>query len=168
MRRLRSAVLLLPLVACGGTSRTSEPVPSDPVVLEVLGQGPDSELHPIPAGSSVPSAANGTDFGEWTAGTLGNPFPPKLVGFRIVNAGASDLVLDGPPFVEVTGPGAARFPLQDLCAGTLAPGQAMDFTLGFDGMGGVGRHDAQVVVHPRDAEDFTFVVSGTTVLPSQH
>ena len=94
-----AASTLLILAACG-SSRDPSAV-ADPVTLEVQGLAQDGTVSAIPGGDAAPSVANGTDFGTWTAGTIGNPIGPKFAMFQVVNVGDREVVLRGPPFVEI-------------------------------------------------------------------
>jgi len=156
------AICLL-LAACGGTSGPGEPV--TPAAVDVIGQGADQIFRLVPEGSRTPSSVNGTDFGSWSAGTIGNPIAPKVKTFEVLNVGGSQVLLRGPPFVEVTGNDAARFSVHDVSAATLATGQAEQFTIAFDGLGLLGPHAAEAVVHLPD-RDFMFTVTGTSASPS--
>ncbi len=170
VRVAASLAAVLPLLAaCGGPpgDEFGTPVVSPPAGVFVSGTAPDFSLAPIPRDSAEPSAANGTDFGLWTAGTLGQPFPPKLFQYEVRNDGDETVGLVGTPFVEVTGPDAARFAVFDLCGPALEPGATMTFAVSFDGMGEHRRHLAEVVVHLAGL-DYRFAVAGTTVAPSGH
>ena len=116
-------------------------------------------------GSGTPSPGNGTDFGAWSAGTIGNPIAPEAKPFEVLNFGGSQVLLRGPPFVEISGNDAARFSVRDISSATLAPGQAQQFTVAFDGLGLLGPHAAQAVVHLPD-RDYVFAIAGTSALPS--
>ena len=170
---LRTASSLLAaltlLSACGGTpgdgSGTPDPV-SEPQV-SVMGQAPLGNVARIPHGSEEPSAENGTDFGTWSAGTIGQPNSPKWAMFELRNESEETVDLSGAPFVEVTGPDAARFGVLDMCGPAVDPGASMFFWVSFDGMGERRRHVAEVRVHLA-GQDYRFAVAGTTVDPSQH
>ncbi|MFT3914898.1 MAG: hypothetical protein QM704_12525 [Anaeromyxobacteraceae bacterium] len=168
MRTFVPSLVVSTLLLGGCDSRREPSVAADPVTLEVQGLAQDGSVSAIPGGGAPPSVANGTDFGDWTAGTLGNPIGPKFAMFRVVNVGDHDVVLRGPPFVEVASGETARFALLDVCAATLAPGQAMTFSIGFDGLGEFGPHEATVAVHLASGEDFTFGIRGTSVPTGQH
>jgi hypothetical protein len=170
VRLASSLVAVLPiLAACGGASEDPPSAPVEPALARVVvsGTAPDFSLAPIPRGSTEPSTANGTDFGTWTAGTLGQPFPPKLFQYELRNDGDEPVGLVGTPFVEVIGPDAVRFAVFDLCGLALEPGSPMTFAVSFDGMGEHRRHLAEVVVH-LEGRDYTFAIAGTTVAPSGH
>lgn len=166
---MRRAVLALSLVlaACGGADpdRSGEPLAADAV--QILGTGWNGQTGLVPDGSATPSAENGTDFGAWSAGTIGNPVPPKGFSFEVRNTGAAPVGLPGLPHVEVVGAGAARFLVTDLCVDRLEGGASMTFQLAFDGLGALGHHHAEVVVH-LEGRDYRFAVTGETVPTGQH
>jgi hypothetical protein len=167
VNRLALPSLLVLLAACGGTDPAGTRADPAAAVVEVLGAGPGGVRVLIPDGSTTPTRDNGTDFGVWSAGTIGNPVPPKTFDFELRNAGTDAVDLPGTPHVEVAGPGAARFSVTDLCVTQLPGGTSMTFAVGFDGLGTFGPHFAEVTVH-LDARDYRFAVTGETVPTGQH
>ena len=167
MNRLALPSLLVLLSACGGPGPTEAGAGPAAAAVELHGTGLAGATGFIPDGSTTPSPDNGTDFGTWSAGTLGNPIPPKGFSFEVRNTGEAPVGLPGAPHVEVLGAGAARFVVTDLCVDTLPGGTSMSFQLAFDGLGALGPHFAEVIVH-LDGRDYRFAVRGETVPTGQH
>jgi len=123
--------------------------------------GPEISLsadnQPIQSGSTVPQAANETDFGigEINVDTVTR-------SFTIRNDGATDLNLTGPPVVTLSGSGVADFSVTlQPAISILAPGASTTFEIEFSPTV-LGARDAVVSLSSDDADEgtFTFAISG--------
>lgn len=155
------------MVGCGGhtMSGAEAPIPSVMVLGRAFASEPFLE---VPAGSATASTSNGTDFGEWTDGTLGQPQAPLQRSFQIRNEGLSvvNLASSGPG-AEALGPDRALFQVEGPTLSSIQPGGTATFLVGFTGGGQFGPHQATVAVH-LEGRDYTFKIAGTSVMSSNH
>jgi hypothetical protein len=117
---------------------------------------------------ATPSRANGTDFGGWNTGTLGNPAPLRSQRYEVRNEGSAAVPLPTGPRVAVVNADGPRFAvLQDLTGASLEPGGRLTFSISFDGGGSDGTHRATVLVRVPGLES-GFAIEGTTTPISIH
>ncbi len=151
------------LVGCGGSTHPGAAPPS----VQVMGRAFEGDpFVMVPDASSTTSPSNGTDFGEWSMGTLGQPLDPLQRSFELRNTGTSPVGL-ATPGLEVQGPDRALFPVVEPSPNSLSPGASATFRVAFTGGGGLGPHRATVVVHLQ-GRDYSFQVAGMSVLPVAH
>ena len=159
--------LLLTVIGCGGSAVFQATPDAGVGSFVVSGQGGDGVFRAIADESTSPSPTNGTDFGPWNTGTIGNPLPPKVLSYEITNDGSSALAVLGPPAVEVRGADAVRFAVTGPSVSSVSASATVQFTISFDGGGAVGQHSAQAVVHIASG-DFVFVITGQSTTVSIH
>jgi Flp pilus assembly protein TadG len=120
--------------------------------IAVSGNGQD-----ITDGDLTASPGDHTDFGSQAieSGTI-------VRTFTINNEGSLDLILDGAPLVEITGPNAADFTVTSLPATPISGGGSTTFQITFD-PSVAGNRFATVSISSNDSNEdpFTFAIQGT-------
>ena len=114
----------------------------------------------ITNGSTTPSTANSTDFGNVNAGTA------STNTYTITNNGTENLVFSGTPVINITGTNAANFSITGApsTGNTLTVGQSLNFGITFNAPATPGVSNATITIgnNSNNASPFTFDIRATS------
>jgi hypothetical protein len=157
----------LPCANSGSNTTTLEQVGDGSITL---GDGHPVSYAPATLPPEILVEYNGTEVedGDTSAEVAGLDFGSvdKMTGtveriFSITNSGEDDLVLDGDPYVALSGTNADQFSIIVQPSGTIPQGDTSDFTVEFD-PDTAGEKNAWVVIQNNsDVNPFTFAINGT-------
>ncbi|MCG8471884.1 MAG: choice-of-anchor D domain-containing protein, partial [Desulfobacterales bacterium] len=138
-----------------------------PYTFAIQGTGVAPEIaisgngNAIVNGSTTPSAANHTDFGDVDTGT-----GALTRTFTIQNSGTGTLSLSGDPLVSVSGDHASEFTVSQQPGSSIQPGQSTTFAVTFDpDQTGDRKATLSIANSDTNANPYTFAIQGTGVAP---